>query len=57
MAKKTLHVQVDELKAENADLKKQLSEKNDKTKKALSEITSSVDALLKSILMKLPPSL
>lgn len=52
MAKKTLHVQLDELKTENVDLKKRLSEKDDKTKRALSEITSSVDALLKSILMK-----
>lgn len=41
-----------ELREENIELKKQLSESQDKTKRALSEITSSLDALLKVILIK-----
>lgn len=52
MAKKTLSSQVQELKEENIELKKQLSTCDEKTKRALAEITSSLDALLKVILIK-----
>jgi len=52
MAKKALRVQVEELREENVKLKRAMEMKDARMKEALEEISSAVDAILKTVTMK-----